>query len=213
MKKKFILGLIITTIISIYSISGTYARYTETLIDKTDSARTAKWDLNITRDIDLFSDSYVNKTNDQIVKSTNNDFIVAPGTSGEYTFTITGAPETNYTLRIEVLEALDTVGRITYSLDGIYNDLDINTLNFFLENLLREYDVYPANKPLKVNKHTISWKWNFYEDDEKDKLDTEKGNSAITDNNDIAYDTQPMVKLKVKVIAEQSTKAANINLD
>jgi len=210
MKKKIILALTIATLISLSFISGTYARYTTNIIDKSDSARVAKWDIDITRDIDLFSDSYLNETNNQIVKSINNDPVVAPGTSGKYTFTITGVPETNFTLGIEVLEAVDTVGRITYDLDGIFQTNDINTLKFYLESILSEDDVYPANKPLKVNKHTISWKWEL---DENNDEDTKLGNSVITDKNNISYNNQPMVKLKVKVTATQSSKAANVNLD
>ena len=213
MKRKsiFLISLMFITLMSIYGVSGTMAKYVSS-IDISDEARVAKWDIGITREIDLFRD-YYNEKGAKMVESGNLDDIVAPGTEGEYTFTITGVPETNYTLKIEVLEALDTVGRITYSLDGIYNNLDIKTLKFILENLLREDDVYPANKPLKVNQHTISWKWNFYENDDMDNLDTSKGESAITDHQDKNYNDQPMVKLKIKVIAEQSTKEANVNLN
>lgn len=214
MKRKsiFLISLMFLTLMSIYGVSGTMAKYVSS-VDISDEARVAKWDIGITREIDLFRDSYFNEQGAKMVESGNLDAIVAPGTEGEYTFTITGIPETNYTLRIEVLEALDTVGRMTYSLDGIYNNLDIKTLKFFLENLLREEDVYPANKPLKVNQHTISWKWNFYEDDEMDSIDTSLGESAISDHESENYNDQPMVKLKIKVIAEQSTKEANVNLN
>ena len=214
MKRKsiFLISLMFMTLMSIYGVSGTMAKYVSS-IDLSDEARVAKWDIGITREIDLFRDSYLNENGDKIVESGNLDAIVAPGTEGEYTFTISGVPETNYTLRIEVLEALDTVGRITYSLDGIYNNLYMNTLQSLLENLLRKEDVYPANKPLKVNQHTISWKWNFYENDEMDNTDTSLGESAIANHEDEYYNDQPMVKLKIKVIAEQSTNEANVNLN
>ena len=216
MKRKLtiIFCLVMITLISLFSVSGTYAKYISS-IDASDEARVAKWGMNITRDVDLFSDSYLNDDGVEVVKSKNGDNVVAPGTSGEYTFTITGVPETNYTLNLEVLEAIDTVGRITYQYDNYSATNSIQWLKYLMENSLREENVYPANKPLpeRTSTHTIKWWWNFYESDDIDKIDTSIGESAIIDRNDPNYNDQPMVKLKIRVTAEQSRLEANTNLD
>ncbi len=223
-KKVLIVVMMFAVFITNFLVSRTYAKYISK-IDLTDEARVAHWGINITKDVDLFRDSYyfTNKDGEEeaYVKSlgckniiNDNgesqevcDNVIAPGTSGEYRFTISGTPEVNYRIKLKVLEKQDTVGRITYDLDGKCPTDDINELAWCIESLYSIDDVFPATRPTDTY-HTISWKWDFYKNDLEDKKDTDKGSAAIIEENDLAYDKQAKVKLVVNVTAEQTKDAA-----
>ncbi len=225
MKKKVLVFLIIlATVMTSFSVSRTFAKYISS-IDLSDEARVALWDIDITKDVDLFRDSYFvvneNGEKDYYVKSLGCksiddeegnaqevcDNVIAPGTSGEYKFTISGTPETNYRIKLKVLEKTDTVGRITYNLDGMCPTDDINELAWCIESLYSIDDVFPATRPTDIY-HTISWKWDFYKSDDEDKKDTEKGSSAVINEDEFGYNDQSKVKLSVRVTAEQTTDRA-----
>ena len=216
MNKKIKLGIVLSlvTILSFYSVSGTFAKYTSS-IDLSDEARVALWDFDLTRDVDLFHDSYIDK-NGAYVKSfgcktvTENgkekeicDNVIAPGTSGEYTFRIKGAPETSYQIKIEVIDKIDTVGRITYDLDGECPSNTIQDLAWCLENLYSRDEYF--DKPVDAT-HTISWKWQFENPkntEVENKKDTDIGSKAIIHETDDGYFDQAKVKLTVRITAEQ----------
>lgn len=216
MNKKIKLGvvLLLVTILSFYSISGTFARYTSS-IDLSDETRVALWDFDITRDVDLFQESYLDNQGAYVQslggkKVTENgeekevlDKVIAPGTSGEYSFRIKGAPETSYQIKIEVIDKIDTVGRITYDLDGECPSNTIQDLAWCLENLYSRDEHFDT--PVDAT-HTISWKWQFENPkntEEENKKDTDKGSAAIIHDTEEGYYDQAKVKLTVRITAEQ----------
>lgn len=105
MKKKTMAlgGLLMAVAITAYSVSGTYAKYISQ-VDYTDEARVAKFQLNgadnkDAQAIDLFAKSYEITTKDGkkvYVNSLDNDKVIAPGTKGKATLSISGTFETAY---------------------------------------------------------------------------------------------------------------------
>ena len=198
MKKKItvLAVLLLAVVTTAYSVSGTYAKYTSSK-ESSDSARVAKWGINITNDIDLFDASYLSTddTTTDVANGTDDDKnVVAPGTKGEYTFKLAGAPETNYTLVVDA-EGTDDIGRIVYTLDTTtYTTID--ALCDAIEDLYDANKVYAANTSSE-SEHTIGWEWKFAEDG-KDETDTGLGNAGTAE-----------VSLKVKITATQTEEAAN----
>lgn len=84
--------LLVSVLLTTSVISGTFAKYVTTA-DASDSARVAKW--GITMDVNgtgTFSDTY----DSGHVDSADNKDVVAPGTSGSATYSVSGTPETAY---------------------------------------------------------------------------------------------------------------------
>ncbi len=90
-------------------VGTTLAKYT-TSGDGSDSARVAKWGVNIEINGDsLFKNEYQKSDSDAtltVKSSSTEDKVVAPGTSGSTTFSITGTPEValNVTIKLENIE-------------------------------------------------------------------------------------------------------------
>ena len=92
--------LMVAVLLSTCAISGTFAKYV-TQVSSSDAARVAKWGFN-TASInfeDLFAASY-----DNVKAGTNEEAIIAPGTSGKTSFTfqlIAGVtPEVSYSFMV-----------------------------------------------------------------------------------------------------------------
>lgn len=209
-KKKIVVILIALLMIPMFfSIQGTFAKYKST-VKNTDNARVAKWNVNVDTTIDLFKDSYITG-----VKSLNNDKVVAPGTEGEYTFTISGAPETNYKLSLDAV-GKDDIGRILYDFDDMCPTTDIDMLALCILSTFSTDVVYPANQPVDYDTesgeqmtHTIRWRWLYEEGEDKDLIDSLKGKNAIVDSNNAGYQLQDKVQLTFKIVAEQTDEEAN----
>ena len=107
MKKKMtVLGVLALAVaITASQVGGTYAKYISSY-GTTDQARVAKWDFNETNTntVDLFQQSYTNE-NGTFVASKDAYKVVAPGTEGEYSYSVKGTAEVNFkvvnTLKIE----------------------------------------------------------------------------------------------------------------
>lgn len=210
--KRLIVLLLCSTLITAHYTSGTYAKYTSSM-DTTDTARAARWGINVENEVDLFHDSVIQGLKGS---STNDDNIIAPGTSGEYTFMISGTSETAYKIDIDAELEDYTGGRIHYYLDK--RDLGSGEegkekLENLLENLLSG-DVYEAGYSLEEDgSHTIGWKWEYeeYEDTNLlDPVDTALGNTAdayLKDNHEpsstIPSNEVPGVKMLVKIVVTQ----------
>lgn len=211
MKKKIAMlaVLVMAVIASAYSVSGTYAKYTNTSTG-TDSARVAKWKFNQTQNIaNLFTASYAASDDDSKSDVSSSVDVVAPGTSGQYTFTLGGVTETNYTIEANVL-ANDTINTaeyapIKYTLDtteitDLNNDNVVNAedLALAIKNLYDSSKVYAAGT-VSESAHTIKWSWAINGDDAKD---TVLGNEIVEDGD------SHKVSLSVTITATQSEKAA-----
>lgn len=189
-KMLAIAALLVAVAVTSYSVSGTYAKYT-TSKTYTDSARVAKWGIGMTNEVNLFSSDYVD------VKSVDGKDVVAPGTKGEYTFELTGAPETNYTLDVEVT-GTDNIGQLVYTLDNV----EYATMAELVAAIDALYDpakVYAANVSSE-SRHTIGWYWTFEEDEANNTTDTTLGNKNVLDT----------VSLTVTINAVQSEETANV---
>lgn len=90
--------LLVAVLLTTSVISGTFAKYVTTN-SGADTARVAKFGVCVTvnDDLGLFDTEYAkedaNYTGTLSVKSSTEDQVVAPGTKGSMTFTITGKPE------------------------------------------------------------------------------------------------------------------------
>lgn len=216
MKKKLIIvSILALSTLTFFSIKQTYAKYTSQT-DFSDSARVAIWDVNTTVSVDLFKDSYI----DSGVQSLNCeevgdkkvcDKVVAPGTSGEFRWTITGAPETNYKMRVEYQDVVDDVKNIKFSLDGreIRPTSKVSSLQGLLNRLRTSTynpdEVYPAGYKVDYNynrneqiEHVISWDWPLGEDSESDTELSKK---------------QANLGFKLSIIIEQTTEEATYELN
>ncbi len=221
MKKKALLigALILAVVVTGFSVSGTYAKYVS-FDEKADSARVAQWSLDKLTDINLFQESYdtILDGTEADAESVNGDKIVAPGTSGSYTFNITGIFETNYRLDVELLEDSHSIryeiapngtayvyDPIQFKLVKINDDLtetdvqgwtDFATFKTALEGLSETNYIGTESEKLMINDtYRIEWKWDFEGDGilQSDEEDTLLGNAiaetvAITDDVVLATD-------------------------
>lgn len=128
---RFASLLLVATLMSTCTISGTFAKYV-TKGEAMDKARVAKWGVNITAAGELFSQTYVEAAAGNTpgsgaitVESSDTDKVVAPGTQNDtgITFTITGQPEVDSRIIIAVT-GKDNAEKATdiYLEDGKYFD-------------------------------------------------------------------------------------------
>ena len=116
MKNKFLKIaslLVMLCLISACAIGTTFAKYT-TGDTAGDSARVAKWGVRVTMvGDDLFNNEYATDDTTHAgtlsVKSVSGDDVVAPGTSGKTTFSITGSPEVAVRIVIDFNAVSDIV--------------------------------------------------------------------------------------------------------
>lgn len=164
MKKKKIILFIIVLLITIttYEVTNSYASYKSEFIGTSDSLEVAKWEMNVTKNVDLFEVS----DNENLIATSEKNRIIAPGTKGTYSFTITGKPETNYQLDIQI-KSQDEIGRLKYKfkINDVYiMDAPGITLDDIAEMISTSYAniTYPKNhepfctEPLIF---TIEWEW------------------------------------------------------
>ena len=179
--------LIILIAIAVVLVSGTYAKYATTA-KGTDKARVAHWKINTTNNIsDLFAASYPN------VKAGTTDLgIIAPGTSGNFEFSLDGSVETAYKLKIdatgtdEVNGAINEYNPITYSFKKNSEEATTNlTFAELLEKINNIDDGNQTHEPGDISKdiYTIGWEWSFTGDDIKD---TELGNLVATEDKTVS---------------------------
>ena len=144
MKKK--MAILATLLIAVvgtgFSVSGTYAKYVSE-VNLSDDARVAKWQIGLSdatsKTLDLFHESYDYGDGNTVVKALSRDLVkdddtadtldnvVAPGTKGQYTFSLDGIIETNYTLKISTTGSTNGV-KLTYKedvdIDGVTTTVD-----------------------------------------------------------------------------------------
>lgn len=147
--------LLVVTLLSTVAISGTFAKYV-TKASGEDAARVAKWGIVITAEDNLFSKTYVAHDGSYVggeytVESSNDDKVVAPGTSsrdiddGGFVATIKGTPEvaTRYTLKLTGLKDV-------FLPNGTYTDYTGEADTFAV-----------AERPAAYVKGYSPVKWNF----------------------------------------------------
>ena len=196
--------LLIAVLMSTCAISGTFAKYV-TEGSATDTARVAKWGVEITANGETFTTSETGTVNASAtantVLSSDSDNVVAPGMSGEMVaMTLDGAPEVavkvTYAAEIEFEGWLDesgalylpivvTINGTAYSAAGT-NCATAADFATYLENKIAEYSCeYAAGTDLSTvedDSLAISWEWAYYVDDDTDVKDTYLGDQAVDGN-------------------------------
>lgn len=226
-KITFLGALLVAIVVTSYSVSGTYAKYVSK-IDLADEARVAKWDITgptSSTNIDLFKSSYEYSSNGIVVKALDDKDVVAPGTSGQYSFQLSGSVETNHKITItatgenkvvltkttttEPTDGSDPVTTTTTDYDPLKfcvkagNDsdgctwADFATLKSELGKLYSGEGKVYAPGAVDNTEYTIFWKWDFNGDDAKD---TELGKNSSSHS----------VDLKINITAEQTQDAATV---
>ena len=110
MKKNILMRIgstaLVLTMMTSYIITGTYAKYASQNT-KNDTARVAKFGVNIAANGSLFGNQYVNEAGGNGLGSTNltvssSEKVVAPGTQNTtgITFKVSGTPEVNVSISI-----------------------------------------------------------------------------------------------------------------
>ena len=194
---KALLVLALIAVVAIIALSSTYARYTTTSTG-TDKARVAHWKVNATNEVaNLFADSYTHV----VEKDADGTSVIAPGTSGTYTFSITGSVETDYKLTINATGTDDINGAITG-----YNPIkytfqknnetakSVATFDALLAEINKIDDGTTTHTAgsLPTDTYTIGWSWAV---DGDDTNDTKLGNLVST--------TDKTVSLSVEISATQ----------
>ena len=199
--------LLVAVLISTSAISGTYAKYV-TEGSASDSARVAKFGVEIVGTSKIFSDSYKDaattytdpETGDAITvqADTEGTNVVAPGTEGELVnFVITGVPEVD--VEVTYVATVDLAGwniggavyycplKVTVE-DTVLYGLDYTSEAAFeaaIKGAIDGYSKsYDANTDLSTKNTTdelnVSWEWIFEGTDGKqtDEYDTKLGDQA-----------------------------------
>ena len=190
-RKTMLIALLVLSIVITGAFIGTLAKYV-TSSTVSDEAAVAKFGLNIPNTVNLFSDSYTNVQADPEGKK-----IIAPGTSGQYEFEVTGTSEVAYKVSADIT--------VTYSEEwGEYKPLEFSidgttwtSLEQFKEDLSTalESEILAPNVTY-TNSQTIYWSWPFYVSPENDVKDTAMGSAAATG-------TAPKVTVNIEATAAQ----------
>lgn len=149
--------LMIATLLSTNIVSGTYAKYV-TSGSASDSARVAKFGVTIAANGTLFSKNYLAATANTpteaetgiTVKSENTDSLVAPGTKNDtgMTFSITGTPEVDVRVNVEVTGSNDV-----FLNAGTYPDMTTAVTD---DNFTTTADYYPIKYTLTNAAGTVA---------------------------------------------------------
>lgn len=192
MKKMSIFALLLAAVVvTSYSVSGTYAKYTSTFNGTSDTARVAKWAFKVdgqpvsnTFDFNLFNtvvDTVDGNTDaDVAAAGQGENAIIAPGTKGQITVALNNDSEVNAKYEVNY-EVDNTAGiPVEFSVDGnVWKD-NIDALDFTEEN------AKSINKGATADIN-LYWRWVYEvadngngEDIARDTKDTDLGiaNSA-----------------------------------
>ena len=196
MKKKntfmrLAMALVLLVLVTTSAVGGTFAKYvTDGSAD--DSARVAKFGVNIVATSDAFSTEYKNTEDKVTVKATEK--VLAPGTSGTLaTVELTGKPEVAvnvaYTVDLklekwqigseEYCPLIFKIGDDVFKIDGS-TITDVAGLEAAVEGAFTGLNGDLAvNSDVSAKNSEMTWEWAFDGDDEKD---TALGNQAANGN-------------------------------
>lgn len=195
-----------------YTGGQTFAKYVAETGHETESATVAKWGIVLTAQGELFSDEYgvsssTLATKDGttlVVDSVASAKVVAPGTTGSMTLTVSGAPEVNYEVTYtkkadckDIFVPANTVAGvdkdyypIIWTVNNGSTSKEFNQIadvHTYLGQQLHSGEVIAANVAIgNPTTYTISWAWAFdgaynfngtkFTADQVDELDTYLGN-------------------------------------
>lgn len=180
MKKMSMFALLLAAVlVTSYSVSGTYAKYTSTFTGA-DSARVAKWAFSIndtkmtteTFTFDLFNtivdeSSLTNETETNILASDGS--IIAPGTEGSFKIKLANNSEVDATYAIDYT-VTNTAGiPVEFSIDGN------NWTKDLADVAATQIDMNGSE--VEIN---IQWRWTY---DAEDRIDALSSTTDTTDTN------------------------------
>ena len=190
-KKTLLIAFLILSVVATGAFIGTLAKYV-TSDTASDEAVVARFGLGVPNTINLFSDSYTNVKADVDGKK-----IIAPGTTGQYKFEVTGTSEVAYKVSANVTvtysEEWDGYAPLMFSVNGT-DWIDLADFKEALSNALASETMAPGEE--YASTQTIYWSWPFYVSDGNDIKDTAMGEAAATG-------TAPKVTVSIEMTAAQ----------
>ena len=207
--------LLVAVLISTSAISGTYAKYV-TEGTGTDSARVAKWGVDIEVAGTMFAETYESGNETVVSAGAVNEVskLVAPGTKGDMTnITITGTPEVDVIVNYEATKVdlngwadkdgyycplvITINGTDKYYLDSYTSELEAeNVIKEAIKNYSKTYEANQDLSAVAADNLDISWEWPFYVDEAGDISDTYLGDKA-------AEGTPATIEIEVKCTVTQ----------
>lgn len=190
--------LLVLTLVTSCFVGGTFAKYT-TRAEGSDTARVAKWGVEITANGATFANKYATDTGNVVGTIANSvvsaDKVIAPGTKGNMVgMTITGTPEVavsvNYAANFKV-EGWTVDDKFycplqikvgSTMIDGVkFNNAVAfeNAVNTEISTYNKNYAAGTDLSTASVTTPSVSWEWPFSVDDTKD---TALGNLPIAPN-------------------------------
>ena len=145
---RLAMALVLLVLVTTSAVGGTYAKYT-TSADKTDTARVAKWGVQLAIAGDsMFDNEYATEdtkyTGAVSVKSVDDKTIVAPGTKGSVQFAISGKPEVATRVVIGLTNTKDVFLKAGTYTDPTWAGVDTPVGTFVLSE-----DYYPVKWTLE----------------------------------------------------------------
>lgn len=165
---KFTMLVLILTMLSLCLVSNTYAKYTSTFAGS-DTAIVAKWDVSAgdaSTTIDLFNSSKIYDTNnvtdytqggtdDTDVTNGTADGIIAPGTWGSFSYSVSNNSDVNATYTVDYTVTAANVP-LEWSVDGSAWSTNLSNVSTTALNMGATANV------------TVYWRWAFNGDDTAD---------------------------------------------
>ena len=217
--------LLVAVLMSTCVISGTFAKYT-TAADATDTARVAKWGVQITTSSEIFKESYAttdtatagNEITNSVQVDTAGTNVVAPGTDNSVEFSVTGTPEVavevtfDFTVNSDVVipsgteiavdgtTLQDNYTPVVFTLKKGNETLATGTLAQIKAVFDGLDEVFEPNTNLgtELGTYTLSWEWTF---EGNDVADTYLGNVAAETVDD--DDTKTNIDFKFDITVTQ----------
>lgn len=183
-------ALLVATLLSTSVIAGTFAKYTTT-VSGSDKAIVAKWDVGATGDnvkfgestatnVDIFKVSAVYDTagtaetvDTDVYSPTSGDAVIAPGTYGKFTYTLSNKSDVNATYDV-TYTATEAGIPLQWSLDGKKWNDDISALDVKSKEI--NMPTNGKNGDANTEDITIYWKWAYTDDDVVTQTDVEDTN-------------------------------------
>ena len=171
-------ALLVAVLLSTSAISGTFAKYVTTE-SGSDSARVAKFGVNITVDGGLFSETYIDApaTGDTVTVKTSGNVddiskLVAPGTKSAengLNFSVTGTPEVDVRVYFDTTDFGSNVDKDVFLKAATYDDV---TTSNTTDKFTLAADYYPVKYTLKKNGVAVTDAENVTLAKLKEKLDS-----------------------------------------
>jgi len=208
-KMSMIALLLVAVLVTSYSVSGTYAKYTSTFVGSTDSARVAAWSFEV-NDTDMtvaqnaFTFNLFNTVKDtkdgaaesdvKVGNQQTDEVIIAPGTTG------------SFDIKLENLSEVNAKYAINYTLTNSANipvEFSIGTVDENTEWVTNIASLNVSEVGINMNGEavvTVNWRWAF--------VGTESTNftTSQTDATDTALgekDTLDTISVQASIIVTQ----------